>query len=62
MICFNITLNLFLSAFAKLREVSTSFVMSVGPSVRIEHLGSHCTIPFFAKFIIEYFAKNWREN
>jgi len=44
MICFNITLHKFLSAFAKLRKASTSFVMSLGPSVRMEQVGFHCTI------------------
>ena len=39
--------NTFLSAFAKLRKATIRFVMpvcpSVRPSVRMEHLGSHCT-------------------
>ena len=30
-----------LGALAKLRKTSTSFVMSVGPSVRMEQLGYH---------------------
>ena len=33
----------FLGAFAKLRRLSITFVMSVRPSVRREHLGSHWT-------------------
>ena len=33
----------FLGDFAKLRKASISFVMSVGPSVRMEQLGSHWT-------------------
>jgi len=32
-----------LGAFAKLREVTISFVMSLRQSVRMEHLGSHWT-------------------
>jgi len=35
-------LNTFLGAFAKLRKVTISFVMSVRPSARME-LGSHRT-------------------
>jgi hypothetical protein len=35
--------QLFLSAFAKLRKATTSCVMSVRPSVRMEQLGSHWT-------------------
>jgi hypothetical protein len=34
----------FLGAFAKLRKVTISFVMSVRPSARMEHLGSHWTV------------------
>ena len=33
----------FLGAFAKLRKVTVSFVMSVCPSVRVKQLGSHWT-------------------
>ena len=43
----NLDLYPFLEAFAKLRKMTTSFDMSVGPSVRpsvrIEHTGSHKT-------------------
>ena len=34
---------LFLGAFAKMRKVTISFVMSVHPSVRMKQLGSHWT-------------------
>jgi hypothetical protein len=33
----------FLGAFAKLREATLNFFISVGPSVRMEQLGSHWT-------------------
>jgi len=33
----------FLGDFVKLRKATTSFVISVRPSVRMEQLDSHCT-------------------
>jgi hypothetical protein len=50
----------FLGAFAKLRKVTTSFIVSVCLSVRMGKLGSIKRI--FIKLIFEYFSKVYGEN
>ena len=52
--------NAVVGAFAELRKATVSFVMSVCPSVRLEHLGSHWTD--FHEIRYDYFSKTYRED
>jgi len=51
----------FVGEFAKFKKSTTSFIMSVCLSVRMEQLGSHWT-DFHEIFEFDYFSKICREN
>ena len=51
----------FLGVFPKLRKATNSFVMSVGPSVRIKQLGSHWT-DFHEIWHLSIFRKTVEES
>jgi len=51
----------FLGAFANLRKVTISFVISVRLSVRMEHLGSHWT-DFHEVWDLSVFRKSVKKN